>query len=268
MTSFRSARLRPVASAVLVGIASLGLLAGCATPSAGGNAVTASDISSAKVTDVGFLSAPGQLKPSAAAGGALCWRQAKVDWHRYDKVMFERIQVYLTPTPEQRAIDPTDLKTLVDYFHKALVDNMRPVLPVVDKPGPGVLRVRIALTSLTPTNTTASMVGTAVPYGFIAEAGSGAASGRPAGSTPYMGQTGIQMQFRDGATGQVMGECADSQIGLKYAADLKGSAPDAVKAWTNGYLSSFESWTYAQDAFNKWAALFASRFAALRSGQA
>lgn len=258
---------RPLASMLLVGAACIGLLAGCATPSDGGNAVTASDNSVAKVADVGFLSAPAKLKPSQAAGGALCWRQAKVDWHRYDRVMFERIQVYLTQTPEQRAIDPTELKALVDYFHKALVDNMRPVLPVVDKPGPGVLRVRIALTSLTPTDTAASLVGTAVPYGFVAEAGSGAATGRPTGSTPYMGQTGIEMQFRDGASGRIVGECADSQIGLKYAADLKGSAPEAVKAWTNGYLSSFESWTYARDAFNKWAALFASRFAALRSGQ-
>ena len=117
-----------------------------------------------------------------------------------------------------------------------------------------------------PTSTVASLAGTAVPYGFAAEMGSGAATGRPMGSTPYLGQTGLQVQFRDGATGRVMGECADTEIGLKYAADLKKSAPDAATAWVNGYMSSFTSWTYAQDAFNKCSELFAQRFAQLRAG--
>ena len=36
----------------------------------------------------------------------------------------------------------------------------------------------------------------------------------------------------------------------------------------NGYLESFKSWSYAQDAFNKWASEFAKRFNALRNGSA
>ena len=37
------------------------------------------------------------------------------------------------------------------------------------------------------------------------------------------------------------------------------------EAWMNGYVSSFTSWSYAQEAFNKWSAAFARRFAELRS---
>ena len=73
------------------------------------------------------------------------------------------------------------------------------------------------------------------------------------------------MPLRDGATGAVLGECADTEIGLKYAADLNSGAPTAAEAWLNGYVSSFQSWTYAQDAFNKWSALFARRFKELRA---
>jgi Protein of unknown function (DUF3313) len=80
-----------------------------------------------------------------------------------------------------------------------------------------------------------------------------------------MGQTGLEAQFLDGASGQVMGECADTEIGLKYAADLNKGAATAAQAWADGYLSSFESWTYARDAFDKWSALFARRFAELRA---
>lgn len=242
-----------------------GQLAGCASPSTGAD-VVASENSKDKVRDVGFLSEPGRLKAVAATGGLLCWRQPGVDWKRYDKAMIERIQVYIQPTPDQRPIDPSDLKTLLDYFHGALVRDLGRDVKIVDTAGPGVIRVRLALTALVPTNTAKSLAGTAVPYGFVAEIGSGSTTGRPVGSTPYMGQTGLEAQFRDGATGAVLGECADTEIGLKYAADLNSGATTAAKAWLDGYASSFQSWTYAQDAFNKWSAAFARRFSELRAG--
>jgi hypothetical protein len=99
---------------------------------------------------------------------------------------------------------------------------------------------------------TRSVGGTLVPYGFVAEAGSGVASGRPAGSTPYLGETGMEMQFRDGATEAILGECRDTQIGRKYAADVDASAAGAAQTWASGYLNSFQSWAYAQNAFDKW----------------
>ena len=109
-----------------------------------------------------------------------------------------------------------------------------------------------------------SLAGTAIPYGFVAEIGSGAATGRPAGSTPYLGTTGMEVQFRDGLSGAVVAECADLEIGRKYAADLNAGASGAAEAWANGYLESFTSWSYARDAFDKWAALFAKRLEELR----
>lgn len=253
------------------------LLGGCASSgggssmptlgSSGGANVVASEASAANVARVGFLTDYAKLRPMPGGSGVLCWRDASVDLKRYDKVLIERIQVYLNRAGASTSIDPSDLKTLLDYFHNAVVKDLRPTIQVVNAPGPGVVRVRFALTHLTPTNTAASLAGTAIPYGFVAEIGAGAASGRPAGSTPYLGQTGMEVQFRDGASGAVIAECADLEIGRKYAADLNAGASGAAEAWANGYLESFTSWSYARDAFDKWAALFATRFNELR-GQA
>jgi len=228
----------------------------------GGTDAVASDASAIRRT--GFLTDYARLRPAPGAEGMLCWRDANVDWKRYDKVLIERIRVYVKPDATQNPIDPTDLKMLLDYFHNALVKAITPEAQVVNAAGPGVLRVRIALTELTPTNTLESVAGTAVPYGFVAEIGSGAATGRPAGSTPYMGDTGMAAQFRDGGSGRVVAECADNEIGRKYAADLNQGAAGAAVAWANGYVESFTSWSYAKDAFDKWAAVFARRFAELR----
>jgi hypothetical protein len=257
----------------LGGLALAAILSGCATsPGRGGagaggsstsSGVVASEATASNAPRVDFLTDYARLKPMPGGGGMLCWRSADTDWKRYDKVLFERIQVYIKPG-SQKAVDPTDLKMLIDYFHEALVKAIKPEAQIVNASGPGVLRVQIALTSLVPTNTVDSLVGTAVPYGFVAEIGSGAATGRPAGSTPYLGQTGLEVKFRDGVSGKVVAECADSEIGRKYAADLNAGATGAAEAWVNGYLESFKQWSYAKDAFDKWATAFAQRFAALR----
>ena len=249
---------------------STALFSGCQTYDAAlgsGTGVTATD--SARLTKSGFLSDYARLKPVAALDGIECWRDPRLDPKKFDKVMVSRIVVSLAPPKgnkegEQKTIDPSDLKTLTDYFYGSLVTALKPQMPVVDKAGPGVVVIRIALTDLVPTTVTDSVAGTLIPYAFIAEAGSGVATGRPAGSTPYMGETGMEMQFRDGATGAILAECRDTQIGRKYAADTNASAAGAAQTWASGYLNSFQAGSYAKNAFDKWSMLVAKRFAELR----
>lgn len=253
----------------LLGAALLSACASTESPSSAvmgsGTAVTATD--PGRLTRTGFLSHYPRLKPVAAADGAECWREANMDLKKYDKVLISRIVVSLKPSPDgEQTIDPTDLKTLTDYFHASMQKSLAPQMQVVNQPGPGVIVIRIALTDLVPTSVARSLGGTLVPYGFVAEAGSGVASGRPAGSTPYLGETGMEMQFRDGASEAILGECRDTQIGRKYAADVEASAVGATQTWVSGYMNSFQSWAYAQNAFDKWSALVAKRFAELRSG--
>jgi hypothetical protein len=234
------------------------LLGGCAGTS---DNVTASDPT--RITRTGFLTDYARLKRAPGGDGAICWRKGDLDWKQYDKVMINRILVTIKGD-QQAGVDPTDLKTLVDYFHNSLVSALKPRMQIVNEPGPGVIVLRIALTDLMPTQVSRSVVGTAIPYGFVAEAGSGVATGRPAGSTPYLGETGIEMQFADGATGTLLGECADTQLGRKYAADVDAGAAGATDTWVKGYMSSFQSWSYAREAFDKWSRQIANQLAVLR----
>jgi hypothetical protein len=257
--TMRSRNTRRVAGSL--GIAVALLLGGCAELTGPSTTVTASDPT--RITRTGFLSDYGRLTRAPGGDGALCWRKPELDLKRYDKVLINRILVTIK-SDQQEGIDPTDLKSLVDYFHGALVKELKPQMQIVSEPGPGVIVLRIALTDLVPTQVSRSLAGTAIPYGFVAEAGSGVATGRPAGSTPYLGETGIEMQFLDGASGVVLAECADTQIGRKYAADVDAGAAGATNTWVKGYMSSFQSWSYARDAFDKWARQIAARFAVLR----
>lgn len=259
----RTVAMRTIGLAILAGSA---LLSGCATDNGmSGTNITASDKS--RMTKSGFLSNYQRLEKAPWSDGIECWRAPGLDAKNYDKVMISRILVSISPSKEEGAgetIDPSDLKTLTDYFYTSLGKALKPQMKVVDEAGAGVVVMRIALTHLVPTSVSRSVTGTLVPYAFIAEAGSGVASGRPAGSTPYMGETGMEMQFRDGASGAILAECRDTEIGRKYAADDKSGATGAVETWAGGYMNSFQAWSYAKNAFDKWSVLVAQRFAQLR----
>jgi hypothetical protein len=117
-------------------------LAGCQTSStsggaaapSGGTGITASD---PKLdTHSGFLSDYARLAPIPGGDGVRCWKQTAVDWKRYDKVLITRMRVTLK-AGQNKAIDPSDLKTLIDYFESSLVAALKPQMQVVDKAGPG-----------------------------------------------------------------------------------------------------------------------------------
>jgi len=265
-------RSRLVVGASLCALVAGGLT-GCKTyESALGTGENVTAIDSARLTQSGFLTDYAKLKPVASMQGIECWRDMRFDPKKYKKIRIEPIVVSLTAPKDSKdgkipVVDPADLKQLTDYFYQTLQGSLKRQLQIVSQAGPGVAVLRIALTDLVPTSVPGSVAGTLIPYAFIAEASSGKVSGRPAGSTPYLGETGMEMQFRDGASGAVLAECRDTEIGRKYAAELNAGAAQAAQTWANGYMSSFQSWGYAKAAFNKWSMLVAKRVADLQQIQ-
>ncbi len=197
------------------------------------------------------------LQPIKGSDSAQSWRQADVNWKQYNKILIERIKVFVKEDSQNEGIDPTDLKMLTDYFYGALVKEIKPTAEIVDKGGPEVIGVRIAIVDLVPTKYQRSVAGSLIPYGFVAEAASGPASGRPAGSTPYLGESSVEVQFFDTSSGQVLAEFKETKIGKKYDAE-------SAKKWVNGYMDSFTTWGYAKAAFDQWAAQLRLRFDELR----
>jgi len=74
------------------------------------------------------------------------------------------------------------------------------------------------------------------------------------------------MQFRDGVSGAILAECRDTEVGRKYAGEINSGASGAAQTWAGGYMNSFQAWSYAKNAFDKWSALVANRIAELRAG--
>ena len=233
-------------------LAPLVLLAACATG-------PTSEQTPPPSTYAAFLTHPDRLQPVPGDDGAYRWVDPAANLGRYDKVLLERIQVQLASDADYKAIDPAELKTLVDYFQQAIVKALGNAYPVVNRPGPGVLRVRITIVDLVPTKPEMSVVALVVPYATVADVASGAAAGGPVGSAPYLGRTGIAAQFIDSQTSRVIAEYADTRVGRKYVVDTSKGVGNAISTGFSDYAKAYSTWAYAQQAFDGWAQQFRAR---------
>jgi hypothetical protein len=213
------------------------LLAGCATTK---------EASGPKYS--GFLSDYSKLQPDPDGSGAERYRNPEIDASKYNKVLLEKIMVSLKDDAQYKAVDPDALKAMSDYLHEAIVRELGDAYPIVNEPGPDVLRVRVAITDLAPTKTEMTMVMLVVPYATVADLASGAASKGGVGSPPYLGHAGIEAEGLDSETLQPVFEYVDQRFGKKYDPENPGS-----------YFQAYKEWGYVQQAFDYWAKKFRQR---------
>lgn len=96
----------------------------------------------------GFLGDYSQFKPSGEIKGALVYEHPTKTLRDYNKFIVEPIAVHFAPGAEGVTIDPAKLFELVQYFHGQAVKALRKKYQVVNNSGPGVLRIRAAITGI------------------------------------------------------------------------------------------------------------------------
>lgn len=98
----------------------------------------------------GFLSDYSQLQPASDREGVLLFIDKSVDYRPYTKVMFDPVQMFVSPNPEYKEVPREELtrmgEDLLNSFKKALAPDYQ----VVSQPGPDVLRIRTAITGIQP----------------------------------------------------------------------------------------------------------------------
>ncbi len=245
---------RGAASALLAAL----VLAGCAS----GPTSTVTVAPPLASSYAPLLTYPDRLQ-AVGDSGAQRWIDRSVDFRKYDAILIERIRVKLNS--DSSSVDPSDLKMLTDYFRTSIGNAMQPAYKMTDKPGPGVLRVRITLVDLFATKPEMSVVILATPYATLPDLVSGATTGGPVGSAPYLGRTGIAVEFIDGGSNAVVAEYVDLAFGRKYAASTNKGATQAISSGITNYVDAYSTWAYAKQAFDDWSAQFRAALDGLRA---
>jgi hypothetical protein len=99
----------------------------------------------------GFLQDYSKLKPNEKLGGdALTYvnPDKMKSLHRYVAIIVDPVEVYLSTAADPSLIPESGRGAVAKYFEHALIDAVSDAFPVVESPGPLVLRLRSALVGI------------------------------------------------------------------------------------------------------------------------
>lgn len=179
----------------------------------------------------GFLKDYSNLKPNPNLdGNALTFARAdqQKNLHRYIAMIVDPVQVYVASDADESKFPNKGRGVGARYFHKALVDAVSSAFPLVDEPGPLVLRLRSAIIGVD--------VGHEVPA-----ADKSASPDDALDRTVNIGKVGVEMELVDSVTGEQIAAMVDRE-NLGAGADI-GSV----------HFSRHERWAAAREAFDGWA---------------
>lgn len=207
----------------------------------------------------GYLSDYSKLQSDPDKSAARIYRNQDIDITKYKRILLERIVVVLKDDAAYKVIDPKELAALTDYFRLAISRELGTEYPLVDEPGPDVLRVRIAITGLVPTKTEMSVVTLAIPFATVPDLASGTVTEGGTGSAPYLGYAAIEAEGLDSVTLQQVFSYVEQKYPKKYDVDTSKGISKAVTKGYGQYFKSYKAWAYTKDAFDYWAKKFRNR---------
>jgi hypothetical protein len=176
----------------------------------------------------GFLVDYSQLKKGPEDGVAKVYKKEGVDFKQYNKIMLDHVVFYLKDDAKNKGIDPVELAELSEKFHKSVIDTLGSAYPLVDKPGPDVMRVRVAITDLELPNRTLNAITTILPVGLIVSTVKKGTTGKGTA----VGEISMEFEFLDSETNQRLAAGVDRRAGGKIDSMSKlGTAEDAFKFW-------------------------------------
>jgi hypothetical protein len=165
-----------------------------------------------------------------------------VNWSQYTKVLISPVAFY---GGSDSKVSASDQQELTNYMYQALVKSVGAKFPLVDRPGPGVMRIQVGLTDVegaTPGLRTVSM---AIPQARVLATLKYVATG----TYPFVGSAEGEALVTDSVSGRTLAGAMDKRVG-------GGSATTAAQ-WSMGD---------AEDAMTKWADLAATRLSQLQQG--
>ena len=200
-----------------------------------------------KFVESGFLSDYSVLTPSNDPQRALLlYRNPSADLSRYDKLLFERVTIWVEKEKEREEIATEDFQRLADDMYHALRTALERDYRLVGEPGPGVLRIHLGLTYVSnpeAQNDVFLSVASDEPPG-VDEAPLGRAI------EAFVNNANIEAEVADAASHETL-----------FA---------AVDPWTRQtplQAGSVKTWKEVHEALAFWAARIRTRLAEARRGQ-
>ena len=186
----------------------------------------------------GFLDDYSRLRPGAPGEALLVYRNPDARWNAYDKVLFEPVAVWRSGRGSLDRVPEADLLRLAADLERAVERRLGTDWQLVDKPGPGVLRIRLAITEARASDPILDILTTAVPAARDAPTDDG-----PVGpeTLAFIEAAAVEGEITDAETGVILAQGVDRRAGRGPIGELTwGEVNRLFTAWADRVCSRLE----------------------------
>ncbi len=155
----------------------------------------------------GFLENYSGFEPAPDGSGALVYLNPDRNLKQYTKVMIDPLIVWHNPDAEYKGISSADLLRLALTFQNRMVVALNSGYTIVNGPGPGVLRIRAAITDVVPAKPSLDTPGPLLPLAndlvlMMSQNVADANLYLVPGTHLYVGQAAIEVELLDSETNE------------------------------------------------------------------
>jgi hypothetical protein len=186
----------------------------------------------------GFLENYPTFQPGPEGGIKHVYFREGVDFGSYNKVMLDHVVFYFKDDSKYKGIHADILKDLADAFHEAAVNALEGAYPLVDQPGPDVMRIRVAITDLEQGRPGLTLVTTVMPGGFGVKAIKKATTG----THSFASHTSVEAEMLDSVSGERIAAIMD-----------EGEELEKLKLDISEVKKGMSKWGDVKDVFEFWA---------------
>ena len=165
------------------------------------------------VNGSGFLSDYSQLKDRGGDTAMLSFVDPKAKFRAYNKILLEPVRAYAASKDSSMAkLSKEKQQHLLNYFDAKLRESLKRDYALVNQPGPGVLRVRVAITEAEGSYVALDTVSSVIPIGLALSCVKALATGEHLS----VGSIGAECEGLDAMTNQRLFAAVDARVGRKY----------------------------------------------------
>ena len=184
-------------------------------------------IQTGKVKPSGFLGDYSQLRKGDRGEAQLVYINPNAKWASYTKVLIEPVTVWRSADATPSKAETASRQQLANYLHATLAKQLEDGFTVVAKPGPGVLRIRVAITEARGATVALDTISTFLVYGRVASEVGHVLTGGYA----FVGKAALEAEILDSTTGQRLAAAVDERSGRKSAAGVFSKWSDVTEAY-------------------------------------
>lgn len=171
------------------------------------------------------------LQPGTGNQAAMVYTNPNAQWSQYNKIFLQPVEFWDDPST---TVSASDQQMLGNYFYNQLKEDLSKNFTMVDRPGPGVLVLRVAIVNAATATPGLRTVSVVVPQLRVLNSVQSLATG----SYAFAGSAEAEMKATDGATNQFLAGAVDKRSGGMAISQAATCGATRKPRWTTGRRES------------------------------